>query len=149
MRTIRSLLSFPAALIVFMVGNLLFSIAGRLYNNISNYNDGIHSFGLADIILTYLIIYIGQSIIPVVISNVIMFLLLDGEDRAWLSLFLKVLFATFGSLLFSMAIYIRFVTGIEFIEYIAGYLLTIASFIATPMFISYKIEELTSAQSLR
>lgn len=138
MRTIKSLLSIPAAILSFILGNLLFYIAGIVYNGISSYNDGIHSFGVADAVMTYLLIYVAQSIIPVVMANFAMLFLLEGENRWWLSTFPKILFATFGALFFIAAIVFRFVTGIEFMQYVASYILTVASFIVTPIVLSSK-----------
>lgn len=136
MRTLISLSSIPAAIIVFMISNLLFAFAGTIFNGLTAYNDGVHSFGMFDVIMTWVAVYVGQSVVPVIAANFAMFIILDGEERYWLSIFPKVLFATIGVLLFSSAIAFRVITGIELDKYLAAHILSIVSFIAVPVYIS-------------
>lgn len=133
MRTIRSLLALPVSVITFCIGNLLFNIIGFIYNGLSSYNDGIRSFGEADIIITWLVIYALNSIVPVVMANFVMLMILKGEDRCWMSIIPKVIFAAFGVLIFSFFLHFRISTGIELEKYLVCYLLSIASFVIVPI----------------
>jgi hypothetical protein len=135
MRTLISLSSIPAAIITFIISNILFAIAGTIFNGLATYNDSMHSFGMLDVILTWVTIYVGQSIVPVLAANFVMFIILDGEQTYWLSIFPKVLFATLGVILFSSAIVFRVVTGIELESYLAAHILSIVSFIAVPIYL--------------
>lgn len=133
MRTIRSLLALPVSVITFCIGNLLFNIIGLMYNGFSSYDDGIHSFGMVDIIMTWVLIYVANSIVPVVMANFVMLMMLEGEDRFWMSIIPKVIFATFGMLIFSVSLHFRISTGIELEKYLVCYLLSIASFVTVPI----------------
>ena len=138
-RTLQSLLAIPAAVIMYFVTGIICGALPYLMNMMSELNAmrGLdQGYYVIEIAFNWLMLFLIYSIFPVFSSNIIMNLILEGETRPMMKVIPKVIFSTFGVLLFILATISSMAVGTATAQLMAGYMLSITSFVAVPIYLS-------------
>lgn len=138
-RTLQSLLALPAAVIIYFVTGIVCGVLPYLLDIMSELNAmmGINQgYYVVEFVFNWLMLFLIYSILPVVSSNIVMNLILEGEARPMMKMMPKVIFSTFGVLFFILATVASIALGTATTQLMAGYMLSIASFVAVPVYIS-------------
>lgn len=139
-RTLQSLLAFPAAVITYIITGIICSVLPYLLDLMSKLNY-VRSMGqqpyMIEFIYYWIILFLIYSILPVFSANFVMNLILENEDSPRMKAMPKVIFSVFGVLFFMLATAATIASDQATTAVIAGYMLSIFSFVAVPIYLSH------------
>jgi len=138
-RTLQSLLALPAAVIMYFVTGIICSVLPYLMDMSSELNAmrGIgQGYYVAEYVFNWLMLFLVYSILPAVSSNIVMNTILEKEERPMMKLMPKIIFSTFGVLFFIVGTVASIALGTATVQLMAGYMLSITSFVAVPIYLS-------------
>lgn len=139
MRNLQTFMSLPTAIAVYFATGLVCNILPYLMDFLSYFSSlrGVgQDFFAVEFVYNWIFLFLIYSIFPVFTANFVMNLMLKREERFYMSLLPKVIFAILGVGFYSFAIVASIALGMATKVTLASYTLSILSFMVTPLVLS-------------